>query len=790
MQGSDDTRGVAAEPAAAGPLQDLLVVDLTWGLPGALAGMLFADYGAAVVKVERPSTEGSVLRSVVERGKWSLDLDLSPGGDSDALEALLARADVLLHTSPAAPAGAFAADALLERHGHLIDCVITGYGLEGPFTERPGYDALVAARLGMMLEQSGHRDGPIFLGHPSIDYVTALLAVIGVLGAVHARHRTGQGQTVDTSMLDGALAVNLMNWWYNEHGFSYLARTGDEEGFGRKRLITDLFECADGEYLMIHTGGDGGFKRTMDLLGFADLVRDVGGLEMSVPLDDAEYHAARHLVPEALKTRDRDEWIKLFHGADLAALPVLHPEEIFQDEQVAHAAVVVDVDDPSVGRVRQIGPVVKFAACPAPPTRAAPRAGADRHRLGALLSLPPRGTRDGESMPSPLDGLRIVDFSSFFATAFGARLLSDLGADVVKVEPPGGDQMRPLADLFEAAQRGKRNLAVDMRTPEGVEIVRRLIARSDVVMHNLRPGKAEKLGVGYEQCRALNPSLIYCYLPGFGSTGPKSMLKSFAPLVSGLTGMLYIGAGDGNPPVRRVLGNEDLYNGFLGAVSVLMAIVYRDATGEGQYVESPHLHSSLLMRSEQCADAQGRPRAGLQLDADQAGWGPLYRLYRTADGWIVLACVGQRAFERLAGALGRSDLAGDARFATDADRRTHGDELVAELATAFGAVTSADAFARLDAVDVACEIPVDVPYLDDFLWDPWAEDTGRVFAHQHPEHGYIREMGNNVRLSATPLVNKGPSVPLGQHTRDLLTELGYEPAEIDRLVEGVCRQAD
>jgi crotonobetainyl-CoA:carnitine CoA-transferase CaiB-like acyl-CoA transferase len=776
-----------------GPLHDVVVVDLTWGLAGSLAGMLLADYGATVVKAEkaeqadasntgrrggngRPDSNGSVLRSVVERGKWSVDLDPDDADDAATLEALLVRADVLLHMSAAAPSGALSAAAVAERHPHLIDGVITGYGLEGPFSDRPGYDALVAARLGMMIEQPGHRAGPIFLGHPSIAYVTAHLAVIGILAALHVRHRTGRGQGVDTSMLDGALAVNLMNWWYNEHGFSYLVRTGDEEGFGRKRLITDLFECGDGEYLMIHTGGDGGFKRMMDLLGFADIVRDVGGLEMSVPLDDAEYHAARHLVPEALRTRAREEWIKLFHAADLAALPVLRPEEIFHDEQVAHAGVVVEVDDPAAGRVRQIGPVVHFAASPAPPTTPAPRPGADTHRLDELLARPPVTARGTELPPSaPLAGIRVVDFSSFFATAFGARLLSDLGADVVKVEPVGGDQMRPLADLFEAAQRGKRNLAVDMRTAEGVEAVRRLVATADVVMHNLRPGKAEKLGLGFEQCRALNASLIYCYLPGFGSTGPKSMLKSFAPLVSGLTGMLYIGAGDGNRPVRRVLGNEDLYNGFVGAVSVLMALAHRDATSEGQYVESPHLHSSLLMRSDQCAGADGRPRPGLRLDAGQTGWGPLYRLYQTADGWIALACVGQRAFQRLAQAIER-------QLPTDEE------ELTAALTHAFARLSSEDAFARLDAARVPCEIPVETPYLDDFLWDPWAEDTGRVFAHQHPEHGYIREIGNCVRLSATPLANKGPSARLGHHTRAVLEELDYQPDEIEQLLEGVCRE--
>jgi crotonobetainyl-CoA:carnitine CoA-transferase CaiB-like acyl-CoA transferase len=382
--------------------------------------------------------------------------------------------------------------------------------------------------------------------------------------------------------------------------------------------------------------------------------------------------------------------------------------------------------------------------------------------------------------------LRVVDFSAFFATAFGARLLSDLGADVIKVEPLGGDQMRPLADLFEAAQRGKRNLAIDLRTAEGAEVVSRLVSTADVVMHNLRPGKAEKLGIGYERCVALNPSLVYCYLPGFGSTGPKSKLKSFAPLVSGFTGMLYVGAGEGNPPVRRVLGNEDLYNGYLGALSVLMGLLHRDRTGDGQYIESPHLHSSLLFRTEQCADTSGRRVAGLQLDAEQTGWGPLYRLYRTADGWIALACVGQRAFERLGGALQRPDLLTDPRFATEASRHTHAGELAAELVETFASRSSAAAFTALDEAGVACEIPAEAPYMPDFLWDQWAQESGRVFEHQHPEHGYVREVGHCVRLSATPLAYKGTSARLGQHTRELLGELGYSPEEVARLLQGVC----
>jgi crotonobetainyl-CoA:carnitine CoA-transferase CaiB-like acyl-CoA transferase len=280
--------------------------------------------------------------------------------------------------------------------------------------------------------------------------------------------------------------------------------------------------------------------------------------------------------------------------------------------------------------------------------------------------------------------------------------------------------------------------------------------------------------------------LIYCYLPGFGSTGPNSRLKSFAPLVSGFTGMLYIGAGEGNPPVRRVLGNEDLYNGYLGALSVLMGLVHRDWTGMGQYIESPHLHSSLLLRTEQCADRDGNLVTGLQLDADQTGWGPLYRLYRTQDGWIAIACVGQRAFQRLAGALARPDLVSDTRFATEAARSSHADALAAELINIFALMSSEAAFAALDGAKVACEIPAESPYVPDLLWDPWAQETGRVFEHEHPEHGYVREIGHCVRLSATPLAYKGTSARLGEHTRELLDELGYSPEEVVRLLQGVC----
>lgn len=637
-----------------GPLEGLVVVDASWGMPTAIATMILADYGATVIKVERPgSGSGDTnLRKLLDRGKWSVALDLETSAGRASLIDLLANADVFVESF-----GAGRADELGigyptvgAQYPELIYTSVTGYGNVGPLAERPGYEALLNARLGQTAEQRGHRDGPIFLGHPTVSYGTAFMTAIGILSALRARRHTGRGQHVDTSLLDGMLTISSMSWWWNEKDISYLARSGPHAGFGKTRLITDPFRCADDEWIVPHTGGPGSYKKLMDLLGFGDITPSIDGPEMNVPLSDEEFEVARIRVPQAFATRPRDEWLELLHAHDIAALPVLRPEQTLDDPQVVHADLIAELQDDEYGTIRALGPVIRLAKTPPAKPCRAPKIDEHRDQLQTVRrqdKWAPAATAEGEHLGSSLSGIKIVDFSSFFATGFGARLLCDQGADVIKVEPLVGDQMRPLGDLYEASQRGKRNISIDLRTPEGQEVARRLVAEADVVMVNYRPGKAEKIGLGYEQLKEINPNLIYAYLPGFGSTGPKSTLKSFAPLQSALVGLPFIGAGDGNEPIRRVLGNEDLYNGFLGATAVLLALVHREATGEGQYVESPQLHSSLFVRSEFAVSGGGVPVRGHQLDADQMGLSPLYRFYRTNDGWVIIAVVGGKKFESL-----------------------------------------------------------------------------------------------------------------------------------------------
>ncbi|WP_051193456.1 CaiB/BaiF CoA transferase family protein [Nocardia jiangxiensis] len=776
----------------AGPLDGLVVIDASWGMPAAISTMMLADYGARVVKLERPGgpvDADSALRKSTDRGKWSVEADLDTPEGRAVAEQLLAGADVFVESFGTGRAEALGLgyDRIHELFPELVYCSVTGYGNDGPLAGRPGYEALLNARLGQMAEQGGHRDGPIFMGHPTVSYGTAFITTIGILAALRARKLNGAGQKVDTSLLDGMLAISSMNWWWNEKDISYLARSGNQKGFGNKRLITDPFQCADGKWLIPHTGGPGSYKRMMDLLGFGEQTRTIAGPEMAVPLDDVELDIARNKVPQAFRSRPRDEWLELFHAADIAALPVLHPEETFADDQVIFAEVAIELPDAEHGTLRQIGPVIRFEkSSPATP-EPAPGVGAHNERIGEITRSPLWAPAPvDEAIGAPLQGVKILDFSSYFATGFGARLLSDLGADVIKIEPLVGDQMRPLGDLFEAANRGKRNIALDLRTAEGQEIAHRLVAEADVVMQNYRPGKAEKIGLGYEQLRSINPDLIYAYLPGFGSSGPKSMLKSFAPLVSGLVGLNFEGAGAGNAPIRRVIGNEDLYNGFLGAVTVLLALHHRANTGAGQYVESPQLHSSLFVISEHSATPEGVAVPAHQLDSQQMGLSPLYRLYRTADGWIAIAVFGDAAFGRLASALDLADLAAEERFTSTAARAANADALADLLTARFAELDSAQAFTLLDGNRVPAEIPLDYPIMPELLWEEWAVESGRVVEHHHPEYGWSREVGMVIHLSETPGRFKGGSPRLGQDSADILGELGYSADRVATLMETVC----
>jgi len=767
-----------------GPISGLRVLDLSDSMAGAICTMLLADYGAEVVRVEPPGggltrrTGGAVTW---DRGKRSLLADLGVAADGALVRRLARTADVVIEGAAPARRG-LDWPALARANPALVFCKLTAYGPREGDDGSNAHEFLAAARLGVMAALPGHRDGPIAPGSPTLAYSTGLMAAIAILAAIRARLVTGLGDRVEVSFEDGFLAQRTMGW-KSERGVNFVAgksRTGELDT-GRLRLILKMFECADGGRVQIHTGAAGAFMRTMEVLGLTDRISPViGAHEMACPLTDEDMVVMAE-VPAIFRSRTAEAWCERFWAREVACLPVLPPGAAFSDAQVRHAGLIRRVRDPELGEIEIVGPVASFSETPGEIRGPAPRLGQDNAALRSKGWASPglgAGRRRG-ALEHPLDGVRIVEFSSYFAAPYGSRLLASLGAEVIKVEPTGGDVFRAMVDPFAGGNWGKRAIAFDLKAPEGRKITAALLASADVVQNNMRPGTGERLGVDAASARAANPHGIYHYAPGYGSTGPKSRLLAFAPLISGFTGALHMFGGPGNAP-HMGFGNEDYFGGEVAAATILLALIHRERTGQGQSVESPLLHSSLLVVSEWFLK-DGRARtARARVDQALTGFGPFHRLYQCLDGWIALACTRSaehRAVKRVVLPPGR--------------RRTGAGEAAAEaLAYEFFARPAASWVAALREVGVPCVEVSEADYYDDYLGDDAQAASGRLFEFEHPSIGKVR--GPDLMFRAARFKGRAgaPAPALGADSRAILRELGLGDDAEALIARGLVVAAD
>ncbi|MGZ4676773.1 MAG: CaiB/BaiF CoA transferase family protein [Acidimicrobiia bacterium] len=381
-----------------------------------------------------------------------------------------------------------------------------------------------------------------------------------------------------------------------------------------------------------------------------------------------------------------------------------------------------------------------------------------------------------------LEGVLLVDFGQYLAGPFGPMVMGDLGADVIKVEPVTGDGMRLAGKPFFGCQRGKRDIAVDLKQPRGLEIAHELVARADIVHHNMTAGVADKLGIGYEDCKRLNPDIVYCNTWAYGLEGPLAHFGGLDPLYQAATGLEYEAGAvhTGNDPLYYRFGMCDAANAMLSVVGCLAALYHQRRTGEGQELWTSLLDGGAVFSSDALlvdGDAVPRPR----LDRGQHGIDACYRLYQTRDGWIQVAAVAEPDWVALCRALGVPELADDARFAVADLRREHREELEELLAPRFLGRTSVSWTHALDDAGVPNEIPVDTLGGEQVLFDADNVALGMVAEYEHPMMGLMRQFGELVHFSETPGKISGPPPIVGQHTREILTWLGRDASDIAAL---------
>jgi len=517
------------------------------------------------------------------------------------------------------------------------------------------------------------------------------------------------------------------------------------------------------------------------------------------------------LILEKMRTRTFDEWIAVFLAEGLTGDRFLTTQQALDHPQVRHNQSVATVDDPEVGPTLQLGPLVAFTDGPsqiqgpapaldsgrpallgdtAPPAAGAPAA-------GTAGAGPARESRPGQG---PLAGLLVLDFASWLAGPFGTSLLADMGARVIKVESPAGDDLRWAIDGRARTFQGKESLVLDLKQPEGREVIRKLLARADAVMHNMRGDAAARLGIDFPSVQALNPGVVYLYAGSYGSTGPGAGRAAFHPMMGALSGGVLRQVGRGNEPpgadvplspdevLRYALtlarANEtspDVTGAMAVGAALSMALLHRQRTGRGQYLETTMLASNLYLCSEDAIRYPGKPPQPL-LDSSLRGTGALNRYYRAADGWVFLSCPTQAEWHRLCAALGRPGWAADARFADDAARQRFDDQLIAEISAELAGRGARDLEELGAGHDLAC-VQAETGAGDDFfLQHRQSTENGFVVEGSYPGVAAYFRAGCAAVFSRTPGTAR-VAHQFGQDGPAILAELGYDEPAIAKFLD-------
>ncbi len=757
---------MAETPSAAGrhALEGLRVLDVTTGLAGPMATMLLADFGADVVKVEPPGGDPARSRpgfAMWNRAKRSVVIDCGSTEGPPRLAQLVAGADLVVAGPLDGPAASVAGpDAALAANPALVYLSMPRVLEQTPWAGGAESPGLLWAHVGMSLRQSSFDGGPIDPVFPYMLYMHAVWAATAAMAALLEREHSGLGQVVTVGGAHAAIVASSASLAVDPKAPEIRANYGP----GGPHPMYTRYQCADGEWVFMATLTPKFQHCAIDVLGLTDVLEDerIGGRIDAMLLADNRAWVRQRFV-DVFAAKTRDEWLAILREADVPAGPVLERDGWLDSDRIQAVGMRTEIDDPERGRVVIPGNSINLTSTPAVIAAPAPRLGG--HPEAGADWAPRTATGSSSPKPAPLNGLRVLDLGAILAGPYAGTLLAELGADVIKVETTSGDSWRERGMVYI---RGQRGLAIDLRSDRGLEAFHALVRSADVVLDNYRAGVLGRLKIDHQCLVKVRPDIVTVSITGFGDTGPFSDEPAFDPLLQARSGMMTAQGGDSEPVVMSVAVN-DVVTAASAVLGALLALFHRGRSGEGQHVWLSLAGTSALAQSEELIEMAGRT-APIVGGRDFAGPNPLEHFYATRDErWIRI----QASPESLDALVAAGLLSGTA---------SNDHDLAFELAESIGGVTRDEALQRLFSAGVPAAA---VRRLSEMLADPEYE-RAELFNTLERQDGPTLVPGRYARFSRTQHHETLRPPGVGEHTAEVLAEVGYGPEAIEELAsEGI-----
>jgi crotonobetainyl-CoA:carnitine CoA-transferase CaiB-like acyl-CoA transferase len=755
-------------------LEGVRVVDLTTDIAGPYCTKVLADAGADVVKVEPPA--GDPLRHWGSGALFEY-LNTSKRSVHGEADELIGAASLLVTNAPPD------LDALWSSNPALVVVTITPFGCEGPWVDHPSTEFILQAACGSTGARGLPEQPPLSAGGRIGEWVSGTYAALGAIAALREARRSGKGEHVDVAMLD-SMAVTMVTF---PSVFASFSGWPEQSGTGRVIEVPSVEPSKDG-FFNVTTNSAQQFQDFLLMIGRPDLLEDVD--LASSPKRFARRDEFLAAVLEHTSQRTTAELLDEASLFRIPAGPVLNGSTMPEFEQFVARGVFVP--NPS-GRFVQ--PRVPFSISGTAPRPFEPAPSNGEH-TGAIEWPAPAGAAPARPTDTPwqlpLQGIRVVDCTAWWAGPAAGAVLSALGADVIKVESvarpdymrfasarqPTDDKWWEWGPLFHGANVNKRGITLDLTQPAGVEAFERLAATADVLVENYTPRVMEQFGLGWERMHEVNPDLIMVRMPAFGLSGPWRDRTGFAQTMECLTGMAWLTGFPDGPPVL-VRGACDPLAGMHAVIATMLALIERDQSGGGRLVETVMVEAALNAAAEQVAE-YGATGTVLRRDGNRGPVAAPQGVYPCAgdDRWLALAVVTDEQWQSLRGVIGDPGWAADIASASAEDRRRNHDGIDAALTRWTTENDPEELAARLVAAGVpACAV---IPSRE-IVSNPQLRSRGLFEVETHTVTGAHEIPMLPFRFSRVDHWLRSPSPTLGQHNTEVLSEIGLAPSAIDDL---------